>query len=85
MAVECGSKEVAREALLDASQRSDTPFESRASATLGRMVVSDASSTRSVSTELQAAGYDVLESTMTFIANAGSTVCSRYIEHKPSA
>ena len=68
---------VVRAFLLAASQRSDTPFASRASAIGGRRVSSEASSTSSVSVLLQAAGYEVFESTMTLTAMAGSAVCSR--------
>ena len=45
-----------RAALDGESQRRETPFSSRTDATAGRIVVRAASSTRRVSTELQAAG-----------------------------
>lgn len=64
-------------ALLDGSQRRETPFSSSDAATEGKTVFSAASSTRRVSVLLHAAGYEVFESTTTLMAMAGSAVCSR--------
>lgn len=56
MVAECGSSVLVSADLLASSQRRETLFESRASATCGRRVDNEASSTRRVSTLLHAAG-----------------------------
>ena len=85
MTDECAGSCVVSTFLLAGSQRNETPFARRASATGGNTVRRAVSSTRKVSTLLHAAGYDVFESTNTLTAIAGSAVCSRYIEQRPSA
>ncbi len=64
----CEGSEASSAAFEGGSQRSETPFWRRASATGGRIKDSTSSWTRRLSTALHAAGYPTLASTMTLIA-----------------